>query len=538
MLSTVLDFISAQLRSGTSFALFGVISLALLSLFIAFLVGLVAPRPMIVVQPFEVSDDVQKHLELSGKNAADIFLDRLNALASDGAAFHGNAYSSKAHYGSVPEMLKIPVQSSFGLELKGISVDAVLAVLDRIRYQQIPIGGDITMDKDSIAIRVRWNRKGQSESLGIEPVDRTQLEGAVDSLAEQFLEHLNPELAGRAYLQEGAHIDRAISAFAGWAFSNPGNPEPFSYLARAIEEKQAEEMDNARRQADHSDLVAIAQWARGDLEWLEPGTPSSPCIADREPISVRDRMERDYLLFTVTMSRWLGPREQGIDRADATIAFEQKNSEEAFERLSTKFPWDTNYLINLGVARERRNDIDGALRADERASWVDPFNAGAQRNIAVELLNKARREHDRIAQAHLLCYALQHDNRALHQSLNAFDALPDSLDALHRLGDDASGLKLTQIMRVLRPQDKTVQTASSIALLDAGRRDEAIDALSQAADSNQQQRDIRLLTLILQVAMRRGPAQAAALAQACSDRWKNDQNLAEAANHLRGQSRQ
>lgn len=47
-------------------------------------------------------------------------------------------------------------------------------------------------------------------------------------------------------------------------------------------------------------------------------------------------------------------------------------------------------------------------------------------------------------------------------------------------------------MHVIRPQDSTVQTAFSIALLDAGRLDDALDALSVPAGGDQRQRDIQL----------------------------------------------
>ena len=60
------------------------------------------PKPMIVVLPFEESTDAAKTCGMTGKNAEDIFVDRLNELTAKAAEYHGNVYASKNSLGKLP----------------------------------------------------------------------------------------------------------------------------------------------------------------------------------------------------------------------------------------------------------------------------------------------------------------------------------------------------------------------------------------------------------------------------------------------------
>ena len=54
---------------------------------------------------------------MTGKNAEDILVDRVNELTSEAAAFHSNMYASKNSLGRLPEQPKIPVETSYGISV-------------------------------------------------------------------------------------------------------------------------------------------------------------------------------------------------------------------------------------------------------------------------------------------------------------------------------------------------------------------------------------------------------------------------------------
>jgi tetratricopeptide (TPR) repeat protein len=520
-----------QLKSGTALALIATVVVVGLWLFVSFMLGIFSPRPMVVVQPFEISEEVAKQLHLSGKNAADIFVDRLNSLANDGRAFRGNVYSSGKHFGRVSEMIKIPVESSFGIEFKGVPVDAVVALFNRVRYQQVPVRGDVTLTASGVAIRVRWSYQGDAEWLSSAAPLSGDLETSIDSLAEQFLEHLNPELAGRAYLQESQPSNRTIGSFAQWAMNEPGSPEPFFYIARSLALKAGSEVDTNLSQREHAEAIAAAQWAKGDLEWLQPNAGSAPCTGIREPRSAADDIRSGYYRISATFASVIRP-ETGADRATSVIASEQ-HSEKMLEDLTSRYPWDTHNLVNLGVVYEARGDYDGALRVYETAAVIEPNNEGIQRNIGAEFINKAYRERDPDTRQSFLCYALQHDNRALHLSLGMSDALTDAVQVLHELHDDNSALTLADLMHVVQPNNGIVQRQYLLALVTVGRNSEAIDSAIQGMKDDALVRDLVLVKLIRYILDSRGPAPALNLAEACAGRWKTSVPLQLAVTALR-----
>jgi hypothetical protein len=130
----LIKFVTSQLKSGTALALTATIVVAGIWLFVSFMVGIFWPRPMVVVQPFEISEEVAKEVHVSGKNAANIFVDRVNTLANEGSMFRGNAYSNSRHIGQVREMVKIPIESSFDFTIGGD-----FSKYCRIRFQASPL---------------------------------------------------------------------------------------------------------------------------------------------------------------------------------------------------------------------------------------------------------------------------------------------------------------------------------------------------------------------------------------------------------------
>jgi hypothetical protein len=139
VLAAVERFVSGLVKGTVNLILLAIAIIAAIALY-AKLASLISPHLMIVVQPFEVSDDVSKQLHISGKNASNYFLDELNRLVGNGAAFHGNSYSKRSHFRGIRDFPKIPVQSSYGIALEGVSIDAVIGAYNRLRYKQMAVG--------------------------------------------------------------------------------------------------------------------------------------------------------------------------------------------------------------------------------------------------------------------------------------------------------------------------------------------------------------------------------------------------------------
>jgi hypothetical protein len=103
-------------------------------LFAAYIIGKISPADVVTVQPFEISAEIGNRTALSGKSASDIVVDILNDAAGHAAQFHGTDYYKYVGAGAQPlsleQPIKVPIQTSYGIELKGVSVDNLLLLYD------------------------------------------------------------------------------------------------------------------------------------------------------------------------------------------------------------------------------------------------------------------------------------------------------------------------------------------------------------------------------------------------------------------------
>jgi hypothetical protein len=91
-----ISFAGHALKSSLS-----VIVIAVLAIVVwALMVRLIFPKPLIVVDSFDVSSDVEKAAGLSGKNAADIITDTMNA-AADASEHFKNKNNDSLHHKSM-----------------------------------------------------------------------------------------------------------------------------------------------------------------------------------------------------------------------------------------------------------------------------------------------------------------------------------------------------------------------------------------------------------------------------------------------------
>src|SRR4051794_26920162 len=159
-----------------------------------------SPQYMVTVEPFEISSEVGSRTLLSGKSASDIVVDIVNDVAGHASKFHGIDYYNYVGAGAQPvslhQAIKIPVRTSYGIELKGISIDSILRLYDRARYNQWIIGGDIIESPDGLIGRIRLNRDDKAESWETLPSAHAPSE-VVREATYLMLKSADPERLGQ-----------------------------------------------------------------------------------------------------------------------------------------------------------------------------------------------------------------------------------------------------------------------------------------------------------------------------------------------------
>jgi tetratricopeptide (TPR) repeat protein len=363
------------------------------------------PEPMIVVQPFEESTDAAKACGMTGKNAEDIFVDRVNELTAEAAAYHGNMYASKNSLGRLPEQPRIPVETAYGISVHGVSVDDLIRLFNRVRYDQWNITGDVFVEGKRCRVRVRLTRATGSSGWDSTPAKGQSVTDTVRLTALKLIGAAHPELAGRALLQEivdrkNAGVDpgplygQAEDAFRGWIVSRPQDLRAYAYLTTAYiyEGKSLQ-------------ALYVANWVQ---EW--PGlkhrveqaevsrrSPKGGSALEASPLLGEDTPEDRIAMMGATAK--LTRRETTLD--------EMKSVKVVFDRLAAKHPGDARYYLNGAVTSETigvimRNVAAGrSLTAAEqseitqryedavqlflRAVALDPENAGIHRNLGEEL---------------------------------------------------------------------------------------------------------------------------------------------------------
>ena len=209
--------------------------------------GKLFPEYMVTVQPFEISPGIDNRTSLSGKSASDIVVDILNDAASHAAQFHGIGYYKYVGAGAQPvclhQAIKVPVQTSYGIELKGISVDSVIHLYKQKRYQQWIIGGDVISSPEGLVGRIRLNRSDTDTARYWEtpPSAHANPSELVRDATYLMLKSAHPELLGKSYLQQAGesqsfkdeheNYHAAEEVFRQWAIDEPQNWKPSYYLS-------------------------------------------------------------------------------------------------------------------------------------------------------------------------------------------------------------------------------------------------------------------------------------------------------------------
>jgi tetratricopeptide (TPR) repeat protein len=266
-----------SLSVGVLVAIFGVgIWLA-----IGFFLGKVSQEYMVTVQPFEIPTAIADHASLSGKNAADIVVDTLNDAATHASQFHGTEYYKYSNAGAQPVVLhqaiKIPVQTSYDIELNGISLDSLIRLYNGRRYQQWIIGGDVLSSSHGLIGRIRLNQGDTAKSWETAPSVHASPSELIRDATYMMLTSVNPELLGQSYLQQDKY-EEASKVFRQWETDDPGNWKPSYYLSLAYgyQDKKQE----ASNLASWSQNIADREKKSGSKKPLEARRSGNALTSD------------------------------------------------------------------------------------------------------------------------------------------------------------------------------------------------------------------------------------------------------------------
>jgi hypothetical protein len=268
-----------------------------------YVLGKLSPQYMVTVEPFEISSEVGNRTSLSGKSASDIVVDIVNDVASHASKFHGIDYYNYVGAGAQPvslhQAIKIPVQTSYGIELKGISVDSILHLYDRARYDQWIIGGDVIESPDGLIGRIRLNRGDKAESWETLPAAHANPSELVRQVTFLMLKSADPERLGQSYLQKAGEsqsvkdkrrkYDAAESFLRQWAIDDPQNWKPSYYLSLVYSyQDKAQEASNL---ASWSNSLAGKQMSKDSEIASNLAQTTNVALETVDPLNAQNRVD-------------------------------------------------------------------------------------------------------------------------------------------------------------------------------------------------------------------------------------------------------
>jgi tetratricopeptide (TPR) repeat protein len=200
------------------------------------------PTPLMIVEPFEVPPerpgaDHKPGLIFSGRTVANLLVDDLHNIIRTASGFQGLELSSRKQFGKLPEAPTIPIETSFGLQFHGISVDQLVSVWHYLRYDEEFVSGDVINDGEgTITLEMRLISSDSAHSWSVTSVmtDASDLRSAIFEVARRCVSDMNPEIMGRYYLGLEEYSG-AEDLFRTWLHREPDRPEPYFYLAYTMD---------------------------------------------------------------------------------------------------------------------------------------------------------------------------------------------------------------------------------------------------------------------------------------------------------------
>jgi tetratricopeptide (TPR) repeat protein len=359
-------------------------------LFTGYVLNKIHPEYMVTVQPFEISPELGNHSSLSGKSASDIAVDILNDAASHAAQFHGTDYYKYVGAGAQPvslhQAIKVPIQTSYGIELKGISVDSILHLYDRARYDQWIIGGDVISSPAGLVGKIRLNNADTAKSWQTPPSAHANPAEVVRAAVYLMLKDAHPELLGQSYLQQ-AKYDAAEEVFREWAIADPQNWKPSYYLSLVYSyQDKGQEASNLASwsQLLHDDAHSISKRPRKSTG---SGKEIASNLAQTTKVALETRDTSDTQNSPVRLHNRLDTLEKAKSRLDILFANKPTYVDYRIQRARIL---DKEALIESDLDRNSPNAyqwskeaVDGLYTAIQSV----PENAGLHEQRAILLMH-------------------------------------------------------------------------------------------------------------------------------------------------------
>ena len=436
--------------------------------------GKVSQKVMVTVQPFEISPAIANPVSISGKNAADIVVDTLNDAATHASQFHGTAYYRYDRTGSQPvalhQAIKIPLQTSYGIELKGISLDSLIGLYNGRRYQQWTISGDVLPAPHGLIGRIRLNRGDAAANFWetAPSADATPAE-LIRQATRMMLTSVNPELLGQSYLQQGRY-EEAAGVFRQWEIDDPRNSKPSSYLSLAYGYQDKDQ--EASSLAKWSKNIADHEKKRGfgnPLEALRSGKVLTSGFAGAAKVVLTASNVSGSPNLSSTEKR---EKLDGLQQAEAKL-----------RRLSESDPSNVDNLIK----RARILDSEALIESDlipgspQPCQWTQqaidsldeaiqrvPENGGLHEQRAIFLMHLADMMKKHGMEAPLISAKETEEvaeyTRALEMRPTESSPLWGAIYAQLDLGKGEDAVDLARVITLLQPESKAAATAYIVAL--------------------------------------------------------------------------
>ncbi len=364
---------------------------------VGYVIGKVSPADVVTVQPFEISAEIGNRTALSGKSASDIVVDILNDAASHAAQFHGTDYYKYVGAGAQPvslqQAIRVPIQTSYGIELKGVSVDNLLHLYDQARYDQWIIGGDVFSSPAGLVARIRLNHGDKAESWETSPSLHASPSELVREATYKMLQSAHPELLGQSYLQQ-AQYDDAEKVFRQWARDDPQNWKPSYYLSLVYGYRgKAQEASNLASWSQTLLLEKRSSKKRFDSAGSAKDITSNLAQTTKVALETMDPSDPQNTLDT--LQRKLGTLERAKSRLDLLFASKPTNADYRIQRARIL---DKEALIELELNRNSPKAYEWSSEAIDdldKAIQSVPENGGLheQRAILLEHLVTIMKEH-------------------------------------------------------------------------------------------------------------------------------------------------
>ena len=461
-----------------------------------FILGKVSEQYMVTVQPFEISPAIASHVSISGKNAADIVVDTLNDAATHASQFHGTEYYRYDHSESQPvglhQAIKIPVQTSYDIELKGISLDSLIRLYNGKRYHQWIISGDVLSSPHGLIGRIRLNQGDTAKFWETAPSKDATPAELIREATCMMLTSVNPELLGRSYLQQGRY-EEAAGVFRQWEIEDPHNSKPSSYLSLAYAYQDKD-------QEAHS----LANWSKNIADH-EKKRGSGTSLHSAKVLSSQIGGATNVVFAAGAGSGCPDPLpSENRDRVDSLQQAELKLRPLSESDASNVDYWIQRARILDNEARiESKLDPDSALPCQWMKQAIDsldeaiqrvPENGGLHEQRGIFLMHLVVMLKKQGVASQLISATETEEvveyTRALEMRPTEPSPLWAAVYAQLDLGKDEDAVDLARVITLLQPDSKAAATAYIVAL------EEAMN-ISGKRPERQKEVELRLKQLLL-----------------------------------------